>query len=192
MSNERLADCFRAQAQWRRRKAEEYQEDRRNEQSAAALLSLADFVEEGADDLEHAVALGRHLATDGSSLGGERAQRAISRYGYGHGVTAGSHAAFLEELLALCLWDAYEYVAENDEDDDPTGSLYDFEIEAALDGVVLDNGYWTRRAQGDMALGDLEDWVSEVSGQDGTGVTVKLELSFSWTSEHEHIEHIDE
>ena len=39
-----LQDNFRAQARWRREKAEEYPDDERNAQSAAALESLAEYV----------------------------------------------------------------------------------------------------------------------------------------------------
>lgn len=43
-----------------------------------------------------------------------------------------------------CLQDAYEFVSEHG--DDPSGSLFEFEIEAAKNGVHLPPRYWERRS----------------------------------------------
>lgn len=162
MSNEPLAGYFRAQADWRDSKATEYPEDERNAQSANALRSLAEFVESDENgELAYVEALGAHLF-DGFIFGGEEASRAVSRYGYGYPATKGTHEEFLQELLALCLGDAYEFAGDAGEGmDDPTGALFDFEVEAAGDGVLLGRGYWTRRAKSDTLKREFEEWVEE-------------------------------
>jgi hypothetical protein len=71
-------------------------------------------------------------------------QRAVSRYGYGYRVTTSSHEEFLADVAALCLADAYGYAAEHD--DDPTETLYPFELDAAKAGVALPDYYFKRRA----------------------------------------------
>jgi hypothetical protein len=181
MSNQQLAAYFRAQAEWRDGKAAEYPDDHRNAQSATALRSLAEFAEESeSDGLEHAVALQQHLHDGGLEFGGEQARRAVARYGYGYGVTSRSHGQFLEELRALCLQDAYEFVSEDPCEADPTGPLHDFEVDAALEAIVLDGGYWTRRAQGHMSVQDLEDWVQEIRDQDTSGRTTSIEKTISF------------
>jgi hypothetical protein len=155
-----LSDYFRAQAEWRERKAEEYPEDERNAQSAAALRSLAEFVEpreDGRYDLSVLHDLAAHVFE--GSLGGEETQRVVSRYGFGYGVSAAQHVEFLDELLLLCLQDAYEFVGDGGDGEDPTGSLFEFEIEAAKDGVYLPHAYWRRdRASEQELAAVVESW----------------------------------
>jgi hypothetical protein len=153
MSNN-LADYFRSQADWRDLKAEEYPDDPRNEQSAAALRSLAEYVE---SDEREAVAAAR--AFDPAELGAEEVRRVVARYGYGHTVTDGSHEEFLHELVALCVQRAYEAVSEHASDDDPSGMLHGFEVEAAREGVRLAPQYFSRRAG--ALPEELEAWVQE-------------------------------
>ncbi len=156
-----LADYFRAQAEWRDSKAEEYPEDARNEQSAAALRSLAEFIESG-EDGGLAGALEPHLS-EGFSLGGEEAQREVARYGFGHSTSRWTHAEFLEGLLDTCLKDAYAFISGGASPDDPTGTLYGFEIEAAQDEVWLPPTYWRRRAKATES--ELELWVREAGAE---------------------------
>ena len=49
-TQEDLAVYFERQSRWRSRRADEYPFDRRNEQSAAALLAIADYVRSLPDD----------------------------------------------------------------------------------------------------------------------------------------------
>ena len=90
-----LSDYFRSQADWRRQKAEEYPEDERNAQSAAALESLAEYVEpDEHGEYEAGPVIDRllpHLADHGMSLGGEETARAVSRYGFGYPVSTRQH-----------------------------------------------------------------------------------------------------
>ena len=156
-----LGDYFRAQAEWRSAKAEDYPEDRRNAQSAVALVSVAAFVDENSE-LAVVKALGPHLF-QGAILGGEESQRAVARYGYGYGVVAGQHEEFLDDLVELCVADAYMFVAEHD--DDPTGTLFEFEVDAARDDVFLGPYYFRRRAG--STQGELEAWVQEARATSG-------------------------
>ncbi|MEK6271479.1 MAG: hypothetical protein AABM42_02375 [Actinomycetota bacterium] len=149
-----LSDYFRSQADWRRQKAEEYQEDKRNEQSARALEDLAEYVEHP-DAEGEAEALEQHLFE--FSLGGEDTARSVVRYGYGYPVSVSSHIEFLEELVTLCLADAYESAREHE--DDPTGTLLDFELDAARADVNLPPYYWQGR-KGSLER-ELEEAVSE-------------------------------
>lgn len=77
---------------------------------------------------------------------GEEAQRAISRYGFGYEVGPGQHAEFLEELLALCLQDAYTFAGDAGDGYDYSEQLFAFEIAAARDGVFLPSSYWRKRS----------------------------------------------
>lgn len=138
-----LAEYFRSQANWREGRAEEYPDDKRNEQSARALQSLAEFVESDEPNVQVVAALEGDLHPDSHALGGEETARAVSRYGYGYPATDASHGDFLEELVQLCLRDAYEYAREHGED--WTDSLYEFELEAAKEGVPLPPYYFSRR-----------------------------------------------
>jgi hypothetical protein len=69
--------------------------------------------------------------------------RAVFRYGFGFEVSDGQHDAFLEELHALCLQDAYE--AAMGGDGDQTGILLSCEIEGAEERIALPTQYWKRR-----------------------------------------------
>jgi hypothetical protein len=168
MSTE-LADYFCAQADWRDRKAAQYPEDERNVQSAAALRSLAEYVEP-IDSREAESPAGKRILSfvheleahlhEGMILGGERARREVTRYGYGHPV--GSHEQFLEDLLLLCIEDAYDHAVEHG--DDPTDALHLFELKAARDGIYIQRGYWRRRARSTVA--EREKWVREARAAD--------------------------
>jgi len=142
-----LSSYFRAQADWRRAKADEYPDDERNAQSAEALESLAGYVESEEGELAAArqlAAIQPHLF-EGFTLGGEETQRAVVRYGYGYrAVSPTQHDEFLEDLAVTCLDDAYRFAG--DHDDDPTETLYEFEIEAAQAGVMLPRRYFDRRS----------------------------------------------
>ncbi len=137
-----LSDYLRSQAEWRRQEKKEYPMDLRNEKSAAALESLAEFVE-GPDAPSAAIDRLRPHLFDESTLGGDRAQRVVVRYGYGTAATRDHHVAMLEELGALCELDAYEYVREHGEDRSRT--LVVFELDAAKAGVSLPWQYFERR-----------------------------------------------
>ena len=100
-----LSHYLRSQAEWRRQEKKEYPMDLRNEKSAAALESLAEFVE-GPDAPSAAIDRLRPHLFDESTLGGDRAQRVVVRYGYGTAATRDHHVAMLEELGALCELDA--------------------------------------------------------------------------------------
>jgi hypothetical protein len=140
-----LSEYFRAQAEWRHGKAEEYPEDERNAQSATALDALAEYVEaDGQHEGVFASSLTPHLFEE-FSLGGEETRHAVSRYGFGHGVSTLHHIEFLGELAVTCLVDAYEHAREVKEGD-PTGTLLDFEVQAACDDVFLPRRYFERRS----------------------------------------------
>jgi hypothetical protein len=138
-----LSEYFRSQAGWRRVKAEEYPEDERNPQSAAALDSLAEYVEDEAEAGSVLTRLEPHLF-EGPTLGGEKTNREVARYGFGYEVRRAHHEEFLEELTVTCIQDAYEFVREHA--DDPTETLFEFEIDAAREGVYLPEYYWRRRS----------------------------------------------
>lgn len=137
-----LSDYLRSRAEWRRRQEKDYPNDERHERSAMALESLADYVD-GPDVSQSAIdRLGPHLS-DEETLGGERTERAVSKYGMGTHITTDHHAAFLDELAVLCEFDAYEHAKEHGED--PSHTLVAFELEAAKDGVVLPRRYFEIR-----------------------------------------------
>ena len=143
-----LNDYFRAQAEWRRHRAEEYPDDARNARSAEALESLAEYVESGEIDRLVEKGLTPHLFEE-ISLGGEETHRAVARYGFDYPVTGADptqHVEFLERLQVLCMVDAYEFVRDRRSDDDPTGTLYGFELDAAREGVYLWEDYFERRS----------------------------------------------
>ncbi len=137
-----LSDYLRSKAAWRRSQEKDYPNDERNERSAMAIDSLADYAD-GPDVSQAAVdRLGLHLF-DGETLGRERTTKAVSRYGWGTHITTDHHAAFLEELAVLCEFDAYEHAMKHGED--PSGTLAAFELDAAKDGVVLPRRYFEIR-----------------------------------------------
>ena len=150
-----LSDYLRSIAEWRRRQKKEYPNDRRNEKSADALESLADFVE-GPDVSQEALERLRPHQRDAETLGGDRARRAVERYGYLNIIVEDHHRAFLDEVGALAELDAYELALGNGED--PTGTLKDFELEAAKDGLALPIRYFeTRKGASDEELKDALD-----------------------------------
>ena len=137
-----LSDYLRSKAEWRRRQEKEYPNDERHERSAMALEALADYVD-GPDVSQTVIdRLGPHLF-DEETLGGERTERAVRKYGMGTHITTDHHAAFLDELAVLSQFDAYEHAMEHGED--PSHTLVGFELEAAKDGVVLPRRYFEIR-----------------------------------------------
>lgn len=148
-----LSDYFRTQAEWRGGRAAAYPEDERNAQSAAALDSLAEYVE--SDEGVFASSLAPHLF-ESFMLGGEETQRVVSRYGFGYQVSTLHHIEFLGELAVTCLEDAYEYARQHD--CDPTGTLHGFEVQAACDDVFLPRSYFERRSGSTEA--ELEEAVA--------------------------------
>jgi hypothetical protein len=143
MPSRDLTEYFRNQAAWRRTKAEEYPEDARNEQSARALESLADYVDSGEAKKGAVAALEAHIPDTGAAVGGEEAQREVARYGFGYEVGPQHHEGFLDELWLACMRDAYEFAGEHGLD--WTDELHPFEVDAAKDGVSLPTRYWERR-----------------------------------------------
>ena len=150
-----IADYFRDQAGWRHLKAAEYPDDGRNAQSAAALESLADYIESGNCDEGLIEGLSRFQPDDVGSLGGEQAAREVSRYGFGYNATSpGQHEEFLADLEATCLSDAYEYASTygldpedgSDEELDPYNVLNQPELDFARRGVNLPLRYFEYRA----------------------------------------------
>jgi len=137
-----LSGYLRSKAGWRRRQEKEFPNDNRNEDSADALDSLADYVE-GLEAADPALARLAPHRFDEDTLGGERTWRAVARYGYGNIVIADHHPAFLDELAVLCELDAYAYALEHGED--RTHTLEAFELEAARDGVPLPRRYFEIR-----------------------------------------------
>jgi hypothetical protein len=148
-----LSDYFRAQAAWRRQKATEYPDDPRNAASADALGALADYCDAAADSTVEALA--PHLS-EGCSLGGEETQRQVIRYGFwsGQPLTDAHHETFLDELLVTCLQDAYAFAGEHGQD--WTGTLHDFEVEAATNGTYVPSDYFARRERLDERERALE------------------------------------
>jgi hypothetical protein len=135
-----LSDYFRYEADWRRTKAEEYPDDKRNAQSAQALDSLADYIDSSGGG--SAGFLSRHQFQ--FSLGGDKTSHAVVRYGFGYSVGDAQHEEFLKELADLCVEDAYEEVREGT-GDDRTETLYPFEVEAAKGDVFLPRYYFQHR-----------------------------------------------
>lgn len=165
-----LAEYFRYQANWRDAKAEQYPDDERNVQSARALRSLAEYVDSGeAETRDRWIiqALDAHLFEE-FTFAGEEAQREVSRYGYGYAATNDNqHEAFLPELWVTCMQDAYDFVRSGAALDDPSESLFPFEVDAARDGVHLPSRYWQLRSG--SAEPELEEAVESYRG-DGEGV----------------------
>jgi len=137
-----LSDYLRSKAEWRRRQEKEFPNDHRNEDSAAALDALAEYVD-GLDPSDTAVTRLEPHQFDGDTLGGDRTWRAVARYGYGNIIHDDHHPAFLGELAVLCELDAYTYALEHGED--RTHTLDALELEAARDGVTLPRRYFEIR-----------------------------------------------
>lgn len=139
-----LSDYLRSKAEWRRGQEKEFPNDARHEKSAAALESLADYVET-LDPSDRVLERLKPHQFDEETLGGPRTTRAVSRYGLQTIVIADHHPAFLDELAALTGLDAYEHAVEHG--DDPSGTLTEFELEAARDGVALRRRYFELRLE---------------------------------------------
>lgn len=171
-----LIDHLRAQADWREKKAAEYPEDERNARSAAALASLADYVEAGADGAESwTLTILEEQADIWGGAGvadfGEQASREISRYGFGYSVTDATHAAFLDELAPIALADTYDLVRDSRRSYEGCGEaklieliehygLNPWEIEAAIGGVDLDSRYFARSRR--MTPDEQKAWIEAV------------------------------
>jgi hypothetical protein len=138
-----LADYFATQAEWRRQEGEQHPDDERNLQSARALDALASYVSEPQAEGFRLLAELELYCSEGQ-LGGGGTQREVARYGHGYEVGPRQHAELLEELLELCIQDAYEFALKHG-GEDPTQQLFDFELEAARDGVTLSRRYWRLR-----------------------------------------------
>ena len=133
-----LIDVFRAQAHRLRRDDEPV--------VASILRRLANYVEAGHADPAVTAALAHHVF-GGIELGGQQTQAAIARLGSPLIHKSGWEARVLEELLASCLADAYT-LALVSEGADWTGTLLEFETDAAKDAVSIPHRYWRQRAAG--------------------------------------------
>src|SRR4051794_19687154 len=101
-----LSDYFRAQADWRRHQADNQPDDLRHNRSAAALDELADYAEH--EDAATLVAALEPFLIDDVLLGGESATRAVMGHGFDYTVSSTlEQIDFLDELVTLCLADAY-------------------------------------------------------------------------------------
>jgi hypothetical protein len=150
-----LAAYFRDRAAWRDAKSAEFPADEGNRRSAAALRSLAEYVEQH-PDLASVHDLAPHVDEENTQLilGGTRTEREVGRYGYADddSPTSLHHEAFLGELVPLCLEDAYDRYANEYRYGEPagrgvpdtSGQLFYFELDAARDGVTMPAGYWRR------------------------------------------------
>lgn len=178
-----LSEYVRNQARWREEKSEEYPDDERNARSAEALVSLADYidaVERGTmdDEPKHWTMpvlrsyFDRNEAGTGVPSAGEKVVGEISRYGFGYPVpndwrASQFHADFLDELVPVAVEDIYEEVGEYHQDADRSDAsiaalaeeydLQPWEVEAALDGLVLGSGYFKRR--GSMTEEERQAWI---------------------------------
>lgn len=151
-----LTDHFASQAQWRWGKAEAHPEDERNEQSAAALLALAEFVTGLPEDdarLKRVANLQRSYGLDVVVLG-EEAKRLVEGYGFGR-----------EEDLDIFLSQLVEVIAEEtpDADIDPW---------AAVEAVGSDDPTLSL-----SAIGSLREWL-EFQEEDAV-LKARVEL-MSW------------
>ncbi len=101
-----VADYARTTAEWRRRKAEEYDRDARNLRSAAGLDELADHVLSLPTDDDRIVRLTR-LAIQGEEfVPGQQTSYEIGRFRFFH--DSASFDAFLDRLVELAVADRGE------------------------------------------------------------------------------------
>jgi hypothetical protein len=147
-----LSDYVREQLRWRESKAESFPQDKGNRQSVDALRSLADYVEgleadPGGEQWASLERLQPHRDQETGNYGGTRAARELSRYGYGYGVTAGSHAELLTDLWTACMEDAYETAIGYLGSEDDTGTLTLAELGAARHELALPPSHWRRRSK---------------------------------------------
>ena len=119
---ELMAALLRQTADWRRRKAEEYDHDARNLRSAAGLEELADFVLALPEGDPRLARLGR-LAVEGEVfVPGQQTLYEIGRFRFFH--DAATPDAFLDRLVELAEADAGEqgrFGGRLPEGDDPWG-----------------------------------------------------------------------
>jgi hypothetical protein len=139
-----LSDYLRSKAAWRRSQEKEFPNDARNDKSAAALESLADYVD-SPEASKTAIERLRPHQHDAETLGGPKTWRLVSRYGYLNIIVKDHHRAFLDELGAVTQLDAYDHAVEHGED--PTGTLTEAELQAAKDGVTLPRRYFELRLE---------------------------------------------
>lgn len=141
-----LSEYVREQAYWREEKAEEYPDDQRNAQSAAALNSLADYLETEDGEANRSATYINQLGGPDELLAlGEESKRLVGRYGFGYPASSiAQHEAFLDELSVEVMKDIYAYAAEHGEDWSDT--LIAAEVEAARNGVHLPQRYWEGRS----------------------------------------------
>lgn len=111
-----LSSYVRAQAEWRRAKAEEYPEDERNARSAAALEDFAQYVaelEEAGDPRARYLAQYHQPGGAETPIGGEETGRQISRWGFHRSaITRQQQDEFVSELCALAAQDAFEWIRD--------------------------------------------------------------------------------
>ncbi len=173
-----LSDYIRSQAEWRRYKAHEYPDDKRNVRSAAALEALADYYDDESNDLDvwarqtlnHYAEV--HEAGTGVPSAGEHVARAVARYGFDGSTVLRDvhHMDFLGELVTDAELDTYELVEAGTPDDDRSDEhledlaehygLNPWEVRAALDGLTADRRYFERR--GRMVQHEQEAWLDEI------------------------------
>ena len=103
-----LRDYIGEQARWRREKASEYREDRRNVTSAEALEGLADYLTrlgESDSRLRRLADLRDVLLPADVFMPGERAVEMISRFGFDRDMSEWSReraSEFLDSLVEVC------------------------------------------------------------------------------------------
>lgn len=117
-----VADYARTTAEWRRRKAEEYDRDARNLRSAAGLEELADHVLALPEDDPRLRELAR-LTTEGEAFRpDQRVIYEMGRFRFHHAETGLD--AFLDQLVELAILDKGEmgrFGGRLPEGDDPWG-----------------------------------------------------------------------
>ena len=118
-----MADYLRTVAEWRRRKAEEYDRDARNLRAAAALEELADYVLALPEDdprLRELVRLG--ALGDDAFVPGQQTSYEIGRFRFHH--AEGELDPFLDRIVELAIADRGEmgrFGGRMPDGDDPWG-----------------------------------------------------------------------
>lgn len=107
-----LSNYLSERAGWREEKAEQYPEDGRKARSAAALHSLAAYVDSAELNARTAIWFLGILEYEGKMNFGQEGRRLVGRYGFDHKVIDSTrHDAFLAELQQVAASDAYEFAA---------------------------------------------------------------------------------
>jgi len=97
-----LGEYFEEQARWRDRKADEYPDDDRNAQSAAALRDLAAYARALPDDDRTIRRITRALRPAGELVPGEESAQFASRFGFGYTpASLGGELARFADLLEV-------------------------------------------------------------------------------------------